>query len=276
MTMRLAWDGDRLQTMNKNSPATASDPHISIIGHITLDELRREMQTTDMANGFANRFLWFCVKRSKLLPDGGNLHSQDFSPIANHLRRVVEKATPQILGELKRDDEAHDMWYAVYPRLSAEHPGIFGSVVGRAEAQVMRLAGVYAVLDELAIIRKEHLRAALAVWEYCEASAKCIFGCSLGDRIADEIMAELTARPTGMTRTDIREHFQHNRSSEQIAQALALLQRNNLAYCAEEAPKDGGKRPASRWFARKEHAINALNAIDPNGAATTALTALTA
>ena len=33
---------------------------------------RAELTATDSANGFANRFLLMCVKRSKLLPVGGN------------------------------------------------------------------------------------------------------------------------------------------------------------------------------------------------------------
>ena len=35
----------------------------------------------------------------------------------------------------------------VYPALSEGRPGLLGSVIARAEAQVMRLALVYAVLD---------------------------------------------------------------------------------------------------------------------------------
>ena len=71
--VRNAWDGQTLSTLTKNSPLKASSPHISIVGHITEDELRARITRTDMANGFANRFLFACVRRSKLLPHGGNL-----------------------------------------------------------------------------------------------------------------------------------------------------------------------------------------------------------
>jgi len=60
--------------------------------------------------------------------------------------------------------------------------------VGRAEAQVVRLALIYALLDCAREIRAEHLRAALAIWTYCEASARFIWGDSLGDPTADEIL----------------------------------------------------------------------------------------
>jgi hypothetical protein len=57
MIIRRAWDGDKLATMTKSSPLKATDAHISIIGHITQDESRARLTRTDMANGFANRFL---------------------------------------------------------------------------------------------------------------------------------------------------------------------------------------------------------------------------
>ena len=68
--VRNAWDSGNLQTLTKNSPARATGAYISIVGHITREELRRELTTTEQGNGFANRFLWMCVKRSRLLPGG--------------------------------------------------------------------------------------------------------------------------------------------------------------------------------------------------------------
>jgi hypothetical protein len=69
--IRQAWEDGHLQTLTKNSPAKATDAHISIVGHITADELRRYLSNTEAASGFGNRFLWLCVRRSKCLPEGG-------------------------------------------------------------------------------------------------------------------------------------------------------------------------------------------------------------
>ena len=57
--------------LTKNSPETATAPHISVLGHITRAELLRYLDATESANGWANRFLWLCVKRSQVLPEGG-------------------------------------------------------------------------------------------------------------------------------------------------------------------------------------------------------------
>ena len=66
--MRSAFDKGNLNSMVKNSPAKATGAHISIVGNITKEELLRAMLVDEMDNGFANRFLWACSRRSKCLP----------------------------------------------------------------------------------------------------------------------------------------------------------------------------------------------------------------
>ncbi|MBI3694153.1 MAG: hypothetical protein HY238_04855, partial [Acidobacteria bacterium] len=56
-TMRDAFDKGHLNSMVKNSPAKATDAHVTIVGNITKEELLRGMLVDEMDNGFANRFL---------------------------------------------------------------------------------------------------------------------------------------------------------------------------------------------------------------------------
>ena len=44
--IRLAWDTGNLRTLTKNSPAKATDAHISILGHTTQQELLRHLNDT--------------------------------------------------------------------------------------------------------------------------------------------------------------------------------------------------------------------------------------
>src|SRR5262249_2120710 len=102
------------------------------------------------------------------------------------------------LSELKRDAHANALWAAVYGPLSEGKPGLLGAIISRAEAQVLRLSVLYAVLDQPKVITVDHLKAALAIWEYCDASARIIFGNRLGDPTADRILEALRAAgPTG-------------------------------------------------------------------------------
>jgi hypothetical protein len=88
--IRQAWDDGALQTLTKNSPMKATDAHVSIMGHITKSELLRHLTETETANGFANRFIWFLVKRSKELPFEGEWYKVDAVPLIRCLDSVLE------------------------------------------------------------------------------------------------------------------------------------------------------------------------------------------
>lgn len=245
--IRQAWDTGTIRTLTKNSPATATDAHISIVGHITRDELRREITATDQTNGFANRYLWHFVQRSKSLPDGGNLRDDDLLPLVSRLQQAVQFA--RNVGRMDRDADARDIWHAVYPSLSEGKPGLLGGVLSRAESQVMRLACIYALMDMSAVVRPDHLNAALAVWEHSESSAAYIYGTSLGDHTADAIMeAMLIAGPHGLSRTEINSLLGHNVPAAEIDRALGVLRRTDRAHGVFT---DTGGRPAERWYANK-------------------------
>jgi hypothetical protein len=243
--IRQAWDSGDLRTMTKNAPAQATGAHVSIVVHITKDELCRLIEANEASNGFCNRFLWLCVRRSKTLPEGGQFHESTVAPMIQHLNRAVQFGRGE--RQLVRDEATRSLWREVYPELSEGNPGLLGAVISRAEAQVMRVACLYALLDMSYVVRTEHLTAALALWEYCEASARYIFGHRLGDPIADELLAELRKHPNGMTRTEIRDCFWRNRKSHEIERALAALVRQGLAR--KEDDKKSSGRPVERWFA---------------------------
>jgi hypothetical protein len=245
--IRQAWDTGNLRILTKKQAARSTEAHISMIGHITGDELRRRLTDTAAGNGFANRILWVCARRSRLLPEGGALDAVDFTPYINRLKAAVRFARE--VGVLRRDDNARAIWRNVYAELSEGKPGLLGAVTSRAEAQVMRLACVYALLDCSTVIQSEHLMAALAVWQYCENSARFIFGDALGDGTADEILRELRNHPQGMARNDIREHFNRNKSAAEIGRALSVLQEYGLARMERGREQEGQTRPTERWFA---------------------------
>jgi hypothetical protein len=245
--IRQAWDSGSLRVLTKKQSARATDAHISIIGHITRAELLRLLNSTEAANGFANRFLWACAKRSKCLPDGGGLDQVDFSDLFRRLQDAADLA--RNIERMERDEQARAIWHQVYPELSEGKPGLLGAVTSRGEAQALRLSCLYALLDGSASVRVKHLMAALEVWRYCEDSARFIFGDALGDATADEIIRELRQRAQGMTRNGIREHFNRNKSATEIGRALGVLQECGLARVVRGREQEGQIRPTERWFA---------------------------
>jgi len=243
--LREAWDTGRLNTLTKTDKATATDAHITVIGQITRDELRRYLAAVDSVNGFGNRFAWFAVKRARLLPDGSDW--PDLASCATRLRRAHGEATA--FGLIERDAAANELWRSSYPRLTAARPGLMGALTSRAEAQVMRFAGIYAVADGHGRIGRCHLESALALWDYSERSCMFIFGEDVGDPVADRTLKELRkVGEQGLTRTEIiSDVFHRNLKPGSLSDALDRLRDANLAFSAQEWDPNGG-RPAERWF----------------------------
>ena len=134
-----------------------------------------------------------------------------------------------------------------YSALSADKPGLVGAVTARAEAQAIRLAMLYAMLDCKDQIDVPHLKAALAFWEYCEASARHIFGDRLGDPVADVILGALrNAGDDGLTRTNIRDLFGRHQSSDSTEVALGALLGKGLIRSESRATAG---RPVEVWYA---------------------------
>ena len=154
------------------------------------------------------------------------------------------------IGEISRDKKAEAIWEAVYPELSEGKPGLMGAVISRAEAQVMRFACIYALLEKSEFIKIEHLRAALALWDYSEKSATLIFGELSGDPAVDKAKAALQANGT-LTMTELHGLFGRNAPKAEIERVASLLLKQKIATI--ETANDGQGRPAQilRWATKE-------------------------
>lgn len=244
--LRNAWDRGTLQTMTRNAPLKATGALISVIAHITVDELRSGVERIAISNGLLNRCLFAAVKRSRMLPHGGNVDQARLHQIGERLNEAVRAA--QLVGAVPMMPAAADMWTAIYPELTADYPGLFGSLVARAEAHAVRLALIYALADQKQAIEPVHLEAALAVWRFSEASARVLFGDLIGDPVADAILLALKdAGADGMGRKDLSFHFSRNIEASRIQRALQMLARLGRARMSRRDHPGGPGRPAEVW-----------------------------
>ncbi len=241
--LRMAWDGTTLSTLTRNSPLRATGTHVSVVGHITIEELRRRLDETEMANGFGNRFVWLCVRRARLLPEGSSVPQAELNRLAIRLNSSYRHALRA--GEVKRDESGRALWREVYPNLSSGSGGLLGTLTSRAEAQVTRLSLLYAMLDEADAISEPHLRSALALWDYSLRSVTHIFGDSTGNPDADAVLRALRGNADGLTRTEISGLFGRNLSAARLDRALGTLLEQHRAHFTKEST---GGRAAERWF----------------------------
>jgi len=246
--LRQAWDGGNLNPLTKNNPIKATGAHVSIIGHITRSELRRHLTATEQSNGFANRFCWFLVERSKCIPEPVGVPEDDLSLLIEKLQDAVDFA--RRTGEIRRDPDARDIWAGVYPELSEGKPGLAGAVVSRAEAQVMRFASLYTLMDKSELIRADHLRAALALWDYSEKSALAIFGEAMGDPSVDKVREALKAKGE-LTLTEVYGLFGRHADKAEVERVVQELLRQHLATIEEVSNGGGRSTTILRWAAKK-------------------------
>ena len=85
---------------------------------------------------------------------------------------------------------------------------------------------------------------------FCEASARYIFGDTVGDPAADTILRALKGAGTnGLSRTDIYKLFGCNLAAGKIDASLILLLNTGKARRTSTKGAAGGKRPIEMWFA---------------------------
>ena len=246
--LRAAWDSTDLQTLTKNSPLRARGAHVSIMAHVTESELRRTLKPGDMSNGFAPRFLWLAVKRSKLLPDGGSLPEAKLEELGQTLGQALKTAST--FGEITKSDSAARLWHSQYERLTFYGDDPSGVVLSRGAPQVLRLALIYALLDGSRQVLFRHLKAALAFWKYAEDSSRMIFEVRRAKPVpaqqsdAERLLIELRRRPRGMTRTEISALFHRNKAKQEI-DAIRI----SLGHRIGVQNLKTGKRLQERWIA---------------------------
>jgi hypothetical protein len=212
-----------------------------------------------MANGFGNRFLWFVVKSDKVMARTRPIPDDVLEPFAERLKAWSHFATNDTVERpVPLNADARELWETVYPQLRTDRPGLAGAMVSRGPTMVLRLALIYAVLECPArrdglyscypvvkglAIHREHLEAALAVWDYCKQSAYQLFGEKSGDPLGDKLLKLLEAGP--LTKEELNTHLSNGQKAG-VGAVLARLEAAGLVRRGT-ATREGRGRPATRW-----------------------------
>jgi Protein of unknown function (DUF3987) len=244
--LRDAWDGKQLahRTLGRGD-VVASNPHIVVSAAITREE-RKTLSASDAQNGFGNRFLWVFADRSKLLPSSPELDEGEARRLRVALERALVRA--RAIDLVVRSGAAEHLWVDLYERMADDDPpGLVGALTSRAEAQVMRVSLIYALMDGSAVVDVPHLQAAWELWKHCRASCDAIFADLTGDMVADKLLTAVRAGGAeGITRKAIYERvFAKSKSSARIDDAVALLVRLGQIR-TETTPTDG--RPVTTLY----------------------------
>ncbi|MBL9165830.1 MAG: hypothetical protein JNL18_24110 [Planctomycetaceae bacterium] len=116
--IRDSFDTGELATMTRNQAMRVENAHLSIIGHITASEVRKRMASVDLFNGFANRFIWILVKRSKQLPLGSVIPKPVMAHASQGLMAAIDRA--KSIKSVAMDKSVEQRWSDIYATLSQE------------------------------------------------------------------------------------------------------------------------------------------------------------
>jgi hypothetical protein len=249
--LRAAWDDIVLENCTKASPQKSTDSHISLIVHCTPAELVAMLRALDQQNGFANRFLWFCSQRSRMIPDARGFEA---AVCRDELRQIQETIAATEYDfrqageplEVSLTDEAAEIWQQLYvqneTQLDADE--VLGALYARQSQQIRRLAAIFALVDSTWQVGPEHLRPAVALADYNVQTLQYIWAKYGGStdkylpakhpyRMAEAILAAVDGQP--LSRNQIYgDVFGRHRTREEIDAALELLEDQGRITQSEE------------------------------------------
>jgi hypothetical protein len=141
--IRQAWDSGCLRSLTK-VPLIATHAHIGIAAHITFKELLLLLPQVDLVNGFANRYIWLAVRGGPPLAFGGM--PDGLNELATKLEESINEA--RNVNRIGWTDSARELWKgSMYPALRDLPVGRLGEVLNRAAPHVLRVAGIFCVVD---------------------------------------------------------------------------------------------------------------------------------
>ena len=247
MTVRSLWDSGDYEPLTKNAQISVRGAHVGIVTHITIPEVRNRLDSMQISNGFANRFLWICARRAKQVPCPEAMPQAEFQTLSDAIWQRVRLA--QSRGEIRFTPEAREYWTGIYSDLSRDMPGVGGDIVARSEAQCVRLALIYALLDGKDAIEPQHLKAALALWQYARDSALYIFGNRKEEAMSGRIYAALRESPKSTT--ELYTLFHRHIRNDQLKECLQELIGRGLV--AKRETRTAGRPKIVYCCAKKEN-----------------------
>ena len=225
-----AYDGSPMESVTKSDHFKCARPHVSIIGHMTVDEWLDRLTRAQTSNGFMNRFL---VCPIKSVSTNWNMTAPNeivgLSDAIDRLKKNLEAfAVGPRIFEL--DDEAEALRVETVEWRHAHQPkGVMRSLTQRHHNHLLKLACTYAAADGTNIVNADHVRAARSVVAYSHRSLACWFG----DKWMDERDDFLTLWKTHhqfapVNLTEIAGMYARNMSAAKRDRLLERLQRDGV------------------------------------------------
>jgi len=242
--LRQAYDGRALQRVTAASNVRVTDYHTGFHGHCTREDLTRFLDNVEVANGYANRFLYIPVQKrdAEVLQEAWTLPSELKTKLADALVFASTMKTNTFIGaNMPVEEEAIALLDDEASRREAVL-GVASMLARRLHVHAARASIVYAVLDQSPRVTAAHVRRALAFTEYGWRGLIWAFGEATGDPDADLLLRHLRAAGRAGLSTRARARLFSNVPSR-IQKATDPLIRLGLAELTSGPSGRTGGRP---------------------------------
>ena len=247
--LRQAFDRESLQVNRARDVQRVDDANISIIGHITPDELTEQVRSVWAVNGFFRRWLWCYSESSKevnsIMPENIAADLVDLFVLAieNARRHASVTLTP----------EAWDYWAEWRRSLATDDESFITKASAGHESRVARMALVLALLDldaqadlpdmdrtvgetlqqgprehhygEREIVGVKHLKTAIRWNQYSIDTLEYVFGNRRWDHTTQKIYDWLEEYGELELSQIYSQVFKGNKSKDEIRQSGEKLER---------------------------------------------------
>jgi hypothetical protein len=219
--IRELWDfGGSIKPLTKTAPICSTNPHISIYGNVTPEELKANININEIYGGTVNRFLFLFAERLEMVAFPQETQENLVNAIAEDVAEVIlwAKAT---YGTGRDDDcpvvnlaeDAKQLWEKEFSRLMQRFgTSVVAEATNRRAPYALRIAPLFAITDKSLVITANHLKAAIAWVDASAQTAEYLFGTPTSKSKVNPLHKEklikfLQAQPKReATRTEISKH----------------------------------------------------------------------
>lgn len=260
-----AWDSGIMETTTKHESMRCTTPHVSIIGHITGDELYERLDRRLVDNGYSNRWLYVLIKSTQTMALEAQPH--EVGGIAELARRIgknvhqvmADPGAAEFILSPDADEAFRETASYMYERSTT---GAMAKQTVRWRSQMFKMAVIHAALDGTATIAAEHFLAARAMWAYSARSTHSFLGGLTGNGNVDKFLAFWsTLDYDDLTLSDVSDMFSKNLPAVKRDVMLNQLMRDGILRVDRGDPGPNGGRP--RRVVRYTGHLSHLNPMAP-------------
>jgi hypothetical protein len=172
--LRNSWYNEILEINLSGRSVRSTEYSIAMICHVTEKELTKLISDVDSSNGYLNRFL-FCkigAAESRPFPDDFDIITFSFFTDFISSMDFIDEMTNQ---EVKLSVEARSRYEEIFNSYQYRTEDDISDLVARSIPHLLKIAMIYALLDQSFEIRIPHLEAAKAIVDFSVHSVRAVF-----------------------------------------------------------------------------------------------------